>query len=215
MIIYYSESRIQNLLKEIEIKPNAFCSIFNFRLKGFHFGNESSHLSTDLSYEKSQREREYSKVLNTLKLNGKLKKLSPNTPIKQLSYIHSSGIMEYVKFENGITASTLSKNDLDRVRSDDQFFDDDMLYFKIKISHEQYDSITIKCTVANIEVFGGQNLSFRYSDLFKKDSTWIKYPASGDPGILYRRVPVDFFVWILDTDPNDRSIEGSPLIVCC
>lgn len=215
MIIYCSENKIQNLLKEIQIKPNVFRSFFNFRFNGFHIGNESSLLSTDFSYEESQRTREFRAILTSLKLNGKLKELSSNTPIKQLSYIHSNGTLEYVKLKNGSTASRLSQDNLDEIRGLNEFFDDDELYFKIKICHERYDSIKFKCKAKTIEVFAGHKLHEVYKNLVQDDSIRMRHVSSVDPGIIYRKIPVEFIVWILDTDPNDRSIQGSPLIICC
>ncbi len=215
MIIYCSENKIQNLLKETEIKPNVFRSIFNFKFNGFHFGNDSTLLSTDLSYEESTRTRELRATLTSLKLNGKLKNLSYNTPIKQLSYIHSNGILEYVKLKNGLTASKLSQDQLDNIRGFDEFFDDDELCFKIKICHERYDSIKFKCKAKTIEVFAGHKLYEAYNNIVQNDSIWMRHVSSVDPGIIYRKIPVEFIVWILDTDPNDRSIEGSPVIIRC
>ena len=110
----------------------------------------------------------------------------------------------------------MTQDDLERVRWDEEsFFDDDILFFDIKIGHNIYDKIIIKCTASNIKVFGGKNLSCYYKDLFKDSSIWLRYPVSMDPGILYRKISVEFVIWILDTNPNNRSIIGSPVIIYC
>lgn len=135
--------------------------------------------------------------------------------ITPLSYIISRGTLEYVKFENGYTAHGLTPSEISEIRWDkDSFFDDDILQFDIKIGHNSYDKIITKWTVSNIKVFGGTNLSCSREDLFKNE-TWLKFPASLDPGILHRKISVEFVIWVLDTNPNGRSIVGSPLIVYC
>ncbi len=116
---------------------------------------------------------------------------------------------------NGYTALKLRKEDLEYVRGYKDFFDDDILYFKIKVSNGIYDEIIIKCTVANIQVFGGKNLKYYFNEIFKDDLIWLRRPHSGDPGILYRKIPVEFVVWVLDTSSNSRSIDGSPVIIYC
>ena len=146
---------------------------------------------------------------------GKLKELSINMQITPLSYISSKGTLEYMKFENGYTASKLRKDDLEYVRGYKDFFDNDLLYFKIKVSHEIYDEIIIKCTVANIQVFGGKSLKYYFTEIFKDDSIWLRSLHSGDPGILYRKISVEFVVWVLDTNSNRRSIDGSLVIIYC
>ncbi len=214
MIIYYSQRKIDNLLEETGMNSGFFYSAFNFRCNHIKIGSESGPISAELSKEKKQKAEEIKKVLKSLKSKGKLIDLSPDTTIKQLSFIRSSGTLKYVGFKNGFTASTLNKCDLNRVRSDKQFFDDDMLYFKINISHNKYDSIITACTVKSIQVFGSVNLRCRFEDIFKTD-TFINHPNSADPGILYSEIPVEFIVWIIDTNPNDRSIKGSPVIIYC
>lgn len=217
MLIYFSQNKAENLLKETEIKASVFESIFRLGLDRFQIGGTTGSISATMEFsnEKNRTTKEIKPILKSLKSKGKLVELSPNTPIRQFAYISSSGTLEYIKFENGFTASRLSKDDLDRVRRDGEFFDDDILYFQIRICHEQYDKITVKCTAANIGVFGGANLSFYYPDLFKDNLTWMRHPHSGDPGILHRKIEVEFIVWILDTNQNERNIIGSPIVIYC
>lgn len=200
---------------ETGIRPNVFRLIFNLRLNSFHIGNESSRFHLELSNGESQRTRDIRTILNSLRLNGKLKNLSSNTQIKQFSYIHSSGMLEYVKLKNGLTASKLSQDQLDDIRGFDEFFDDDELCFKIKIDHEHYDSIEFECKAKTIEVFAGHKLHEVYKNLVQDDSIRMRHVTSVDPGITHRRIKVEFIVWILDTDPNNRSIKGSPVIIRC
>lgn len=218
MLIYVSPNKISNLLTETEVKANFVDYIHSFGGSHLKISGSKNGISTSaeiIPYERDKRSKDIVCVLKSLKRKGKLNELSINMQITPLSYISTKGTLEYMKFENGYTASKLSEEDLEYVRGYGHFFDDDILYFKIKVSHEMYDEIIIKCTVANIQVFGGKNLKYYYNDIFKDDSIWLRYPHSGDPGILYRKIPVEFVVWILDTNPNDRSIIGSPVIIYC
>ena len=218
MLIYVSPNKISNLLTETEVKANFVDYIRSFGGSHLKITGSKNGISTSaeiIPYERDKRSKNIVCVLKSLKRKGKLNELSINMLITPLSYISTKGTLEYMKFENGYTASKLSEEDLKYVRDDGYFFDDDILYFKIKVNHEMYDEIIIKCTVANIQVFGGKNLKYFYNEIFKDDSIWLRYPHSGDPGILYRKIPVEFVVWILDTNPNDRSIIGSPVIVYC
>lgn len=220
MLLYLSENKMHNLLLETEINMNFTDLVRTFSLNNININAEKDSLSADIKispFRKVNKEsKDMSYVLKTLKRKGKLQDLSPDLTIVPLSYIISRGTLEYVRFEDGHTACSLTQDDLEKVRWDeDSFFDDDKLIFEIKIGHNNYDRITIKCTASNIKVFGGKNLSCHYEDLFKDSSIWLRYPHSGDPGILYRKISVEFIIWILDTDSNNRNITGSPVIIYC
>lgn len=218
MLIYVSPNKISNLLTELEVKANFIDYIRSFGGNCLTIqGNRNGiSINTTISYEREKKSQNIAYVLKTLRRKGKLKDLSINMQIMPLTYISSEGMLEYIGFENGYTASTLNENDLEKVRCRcGCFFDDDVLHFKIKINHELYDEIKIKCTAANIQVFGGKNLNFYYSELFKDDAIWLRSPHSGDPGILGRNLPIEFVVWVLKTDINNRTIEGSPIVLYC
>ena len=218
MLIYVSPNKINNLLTETEVKANFVDYIHSFGGSHLIISGSKNGITTSaeiIPYERDKRSKDIICVLKSLKRKGKLKELSINMQITPLFYISSRGILEYMKYENGYTASKLSEEDLENVRGYEEFFDDDILYFKIKVSHEMYDEIIIKCTVANIQVFGGYNLKYFYNEIFKDDSILLRSPHSGDPGILYGKIPVEFVVWVLDTNPNSRSIVGSPVIIYC
>lgn len=220
MLLYLSESKMKNLLLEAEINMNFTDFVRTFSFNNIGFKTQKDAISADINispFRKASKEsKDISFVLKTLSHKGKLQDLSPDSPVIPLSYITSRGTLEYIKFEDGHTAHSLTQDDLERIRwNEDSFFDDDILFFDIKISHNIYDRITIKCTASNIKVFGGKNLSYNYEELFKDSSIWLRYPVSMDPGVLVRKIPVEYVIWILDTNPNNRSIIGSPVIIYC
>ncbi len=220
MLFYFSENKMQNLLLETEINMNFIDFVRTFSLNNIGIKAEKDSLSADIKISPfrkiNKKSKDMSYVLKTLKRKSKLKDLSANLKIIPLSYIISSGTLEFIKFEDGRTARSLTQDDLEKIRWDNQsFFDDDILFFEIKISHNSYDKIIIKCSAANIKIFGEEDLSRYNEDLFKDSSIKLRYLHSGDPGTLYRKIPVKFVIWILDTNPNNRSIIGSPVIIYC
>lgn len=215
MILYVSPNKLNNLLMEMEI-TESFVEYFK-TLKGeyFRISGSKSGIEASFTHEKGKNSSDIRYVLDLLKSRGKLKELSHNMKINNLSYISTYGTLEYIKCENGYTASMLSLDVLNRVRPGISFFDDDLLCFRISINHEQYDEVKIKCTAGNIQVFGESDIGWLFPDLFNNNSFWLKLRHSGDPGILIRKISVECVFWVLDTNPNDRSIIGSPLIISC
>lgn len=214
MLIYFSQNKVESLLKELEVTATFFESICRFGLDQMEIGGTNGIISGKLKLSNRKREATYDikSILRSLKAKGKLIELSPNAPIRRLTYISSKGTMEYLKYENGFTASRLSEDDLNRVRKHGGFFEDDFLYFRLNIGHQQYDKIIVKCTANNIEVFGCENLQFIYPDLFKSQ-VLMMHRNSADPGILFQKIDVEFIVSIHDTNQNDKSIIGSPIVI--
>lgn len=218
MIIYASPNKINNLLTEMEINARLVDNIRMYGCKCVEIGGSLKAITANVKvkplHKKEKKATDITYVLKSLKRKGKLKNLALDSQIANLSYFSVTGLLEYMNFENGYTASKLIESGKD-VRDRDEFYDDDILNFKIKISHEKFEQITIKCTAGNIQVFGGRNLSYFQPDLCKDNPIWLRYPNSGDPGILYRRITIECVIWVLDTNPNDRSIIGSPIIMFC
>lgn len=213
MLLYLSKNKMENLILEAEIRMNFFDFIRSFQFSSIDLNTGKIKFSSVNEISKTPRDISY--VLKTLKSKGKLKDLSHDMIISPLSYITSSGTIEYIKFENGYIASTLNNDVLDTVRKRNiNFLEDDILFFNIYINHDNYDKIVTKCTAKNIKVFGNTNLSAYYEEWFK-DIVLLMHPHSGDPGILYKKIPVEFIILIMDTNPNDRSIIGSPIIIYC
>lgn len=213
MLLYLSKNKMENLILEAEIRMNFFDFIRTFQFGNIELNTDKVKLSPFNEINKVSRDISF--VLKTLKSKGKLKDLSPDMIISPLSYITSKGTIEYIKFEDGYTASTMNHDVLETVRERNRdFFEDDILFFNIYINHENYDKIVTKCTAENIQVFGNTNLKAYYEDWFK-DVVLLLHPHSGDPGILYKKISVEFIILVIDTNPNDRSIIGSPIIIYC
>lgn len=220
MLLYLSENKMKNLILEAEINMNFTDFVRTFSFDNIGIKAEKDAITADINISPfrkvSKESKNVSYVLKTLKHKGKLQELSPDLPIVPLSYIISRGTLEYVGFEDGHIAHKLAQDNLEKLGGmRNVFYDDDILLFDIKIGHNNYDRISVKCTASNIKVFAGKRLSFFYENLFNDSSILLRYPHSGDPGILYRKIPVEFVVWILDTDPNRRDIVGSPVIIYC
>ena len=218
MLIYISDSKINNLMSEKKIRTKYYdiiskLGINRVSISTTHKNTElSTALETNLHNSQDNKESDVSSVLRYLEKKGSLKTITPDSTINRNQYIHAFGTLKYIKAENGQTASNLKKEDLDSIRGEDQFFDDDILFFDIKIPHNVYQCISIKMTAKNIQVFGGMNLRIRYQELFSED-TMLRHSNSADPGIIYGDVYVESIILVTNIDYNNNRIIGSPVII--
>lgn len=214
MLLYLSERKIENLCSEFNIKRSFIESLMPNNIKtriGVNCGVAEGSIEGQHTLQNANH---ISKVLKKLKSkNALIELISGETYIKPLSYYICDGVMVYDGRIDGYTSSLFSDEVLDIYRSD-EFFDDDSLKFRVKISHDKYQFVDITCTVDSIQVFGGKNLSAYYSDVFKNNE-WVHYPFSSDPGILHRKLPVRLIFWCLETNETLGQIIGSPLIISC
>ena len=206
MLIYTSSDKIENMIKESEINTNRF----SLGLNTLKIGSNVKGISMEAEIEPTS-EGDFAKVIKSLHKKHKLKKMRQSTKINELSYIKANGLIKYTHFVDGKIASTLNKKEL-KLRSDNNFLADDILFFNIIIDHDVYDKIIIKCTAKNIQTFGWINWN-GYKEL--EHSVVIYHPNSADPGILEKEIPVEFIVWVLETDEQNKSIIGSPILVYC
>ena len=218
MLIYISDSKINNLMSEKKIRNKYYdiickLGINKVSISKTHKNTElSASLETNSSNSQNNKESDVSSVLRYLEKKGSLLTLKPDSIINKNQYIHSFGTLKYIKAVDGRTASNLKKEDLNSIRGEYQFFDDDILHFEINISHNVYQCISIKMTAKNVEVFGGMNLRIRHQELFKED-IMLRHPNSADPGIIYGDVYVEFIILVTDIDYNNNRIVGSPVII--
>lgn len=218
MLIYISKSKFDNLLKEKRIKNHLLNLVSGFGINKITMGRGSNINDTSISIEAGfnnnspYTENDISSVLRYLEKSGSIETVTPNSAIRIGKYIHSFGTLKYIKFENGTIASCLNQENLESIQGDMEFFEDDKLFFDIKISHNLYNCVCIKMTAKNIEVFGGTNLRVRYKELFSEDMM-LRYSSSADPGILYGNVDVEFIVLVTNIDYNNNCIIGSPVII--
>ena len=204
--IYISSDKVENLTKEAGIKSNRLpLSLQNIKISG-----SIKNMSVDVEAKKSENS-EITKILSSLKRKGKLVDLKYDSEIRQFSYITSKGVLKYTHSEDGQIAFGLNEREL-KLRGDINFFDDDKLFFEIKINHNSYDKILIKCMPKNIQVFGTTNWN-AYKEL--EHSVYTRQPNSSDPGILGKSIPIEFVVWVTGLDLKSKSIEGSPINISC
>ncbi len=218
MLLYMSERKVQNLSEEFGLNrgfweaviPNAVKTRLDFNVGMADGSVESQHTMQETS--------QISQVLKKLKRNknkstGTLTELTGTTYVRPFHYYICDGKLSYEGRIDGQTASLFSSEILDRYRSK-LFFADDQLKMKVKIFHDDYQSVDFTCTADSIQVFGYRNLSAYYGDVFKNGER-LCHPNSADPGILERELPVRLIFWCLKADETLGQITGSPLLISC
>lgn len=206
MLIYLSSDKIENMIKESQVNTNKF----SLGLKNLKIGGNLKGISMAAEIE-STREGKIAQVLKSLTKKNKMKNLKHSTEINTLSYIMADGLIKYTHLKNGKIATTLNEVELE-LSSENNFLEDDILFFTIRINHDIYDKIIIKCTAKNMQIFGKTNWN-KYKEL--EHPVVMYHPNSADPGILEKEIHVGFIVWVLETDEQNRSIIGSPILVYC
>lgn len=213
MLLYKSKAKIENLNKEFNINKGLIVSKNKSAKIGFNFGVADGSIESQYDIQSTDN---ISEVLKKLKRKKVLNEIAPNeTYIEPLKYYECSGILDYEKRIDGDISKSFSEKILNKYRADN-FFEDDKLQFKVKISHDKYNYVDITCDVGSIQVFGYANLVAYHSDIFKnQDELFCYHPNSADPGLLERNLLVKMIFWCLNTDENLRVIKGSPILIFC
>lgn len=206
MLIYTSSDKIKNMIKEAEINTNRF----SLGLNTLKIDINIKRVSVGVDIE-STTEGNLKKVLNSLYKKHKLKQLEQGAKINTPSYIKARGLIKYTHFVDGEKASALNEEEL-KLRTGNNFLPDDILFFDIVIDHDVYDKIIIKCTAKNIQTFGKTNWN-AYKEL--EHPVVMHHPNSADPGILEKEILVEVIVWAFETNEQNKSIIGSPILVYC
>lgn len=232
MLLYYSKSKIDNLSQEAQMRESKVKTFLRLGLQSLSIkgtkgtkGTLSVEAKLERNYDPAVNE--FKNVLKTLKNKKKVKDLEVNIPIHRGLYIVSTGNMKFLRVENGYTASSLKPDTLNAFRcSHTQFFEDDMVYFEISISHNQFDRIIVACTAKNIVAFERYQVdplhferlgpNFYY---LRKDNIQTTVMACRETSVSvykdYWDMDVDFIVCVDKVSYADRTVYGSPLVLYC
>lgn len=192
MILYVSESKVNNLLEEMQFNQRITLSPFStvkFSLSGLETVAHVNEPGDSVGYK-------LRKVVKYLKTSGRLKgSIQDKRTFLKLSYYRCFGAMHLHKITDTMTGFTIKSQTCD-VQSNT------LWNFDVDISNRFFNRLIITCSAKNLTF-----LDFSDANNVVLNSIGIYLLSTS------KAVPVELIFMVTDTDDTQKTIYGSPLII--
>jgi len=188
MILYLSKSRIENLYMEQSIKKPRVFNIFS-AIKKVEVNVDKVGVSGEFDYPNNVSDNKIKDILLFLKNKKRIISIDNKKHIYSMKYYYCCG--------------RLSTDNYFKANTQDEFQEDDVIGFNVKIPNDYYDKIHIKCSVPNLKTLCRS---------IKPENKWVYYIGSG-PNIFFGSMEIEMIFIVESIDENSRIINGVPIII--
>ncbi len=192
MILYVSESKVNNLLEEMQFNQRITFSPFStvkLSLSGLETEAHVNEPSDSVGYK-------LRKVIKYLKTSGRLKgSIQDERTFSKLNYYRCLGAMHLHKITDTMTGLVIEYQTYDS--QSNTLWD-----FDVDISNRSFNKLIITCSAKNLRF-----LEFSVTNNVFPNSLGSHFLSTS------KAVPVELIFMVTDTDDTQEIIYGTPLII--